>query len=96
MKATNTDPCHKCGNPSTRLAPGFAIRLLCDDCNPPNRTNLPPTRSAEEYEAEIERLVRERSEAWSSAYTIGYADKACGEKLGHTPNPFIRAATETP
>jgi hypothetical protein len=26
--------------------------------------------------------------AWTSAYSIGYADKSCGQKHGYTPNPF--------
>jgi len=56
--------------------------------HPPNRTNLPPAKSPEEYEREIETILASVGQVWKSAYNIGYADKSCGKKFEHSPNPY--------
>jgi hypothetical protein len=53
----------------------------------PNPQHLPPSKSAAEYERELATLTAAALEVWVTAYAVGYADRAHGEKFGHTPNP---------
>ena len=64
----------------------------------PNRTNLPPAKSADEYERElaalrarVEELEGARESAWNDGWRVGAKD--ANELKGISTNPFTLAAS---
>ena len=68
--------------------------LIQHDCTQVGDGSYKCEYTQADWEARQAAIREAKRKAWKSAYAVGYADKSCGEKHGHTPNPYSPEVTD--